>query len=72
MLAGAMISMLSAAAPAATFNLHAVGGNCSAADPAQQGWQFDSADDTIKFHLQSGAASVVSRSRQTGAPSLSS
>jgi hypothetical protein len=54
MLAGAMISMLSAAAPAATFNLHAVGGNCSAADPAQQGWQFDSADDTIKFHLQGG------------------
>eukprot|EP01052_Picozoa_sp_SAG31_P035160 SAG31_NODE_4207_length_3473_cov_3.916716_1_plen_481_part_00 len=39
--------------------LHAVGGNCTS-DPSQQGWQFDSADDTIKFQPAAGAGGCLS------------
>ena len=42
----AATALFAAAAPSA---LHAVGGNCSAADKAQQGWLFDAATDAIKF-----------------------
>ena len=45
-LAAAVAAVL--ATTAAASNLHAVGGNCTS-DKAQQGWKFDSTDDSIKF-----------------------
>ena len=47
-LAAGVLLMLATPTAASSSSLHAVGGNCSS-DKAQQGWTFDSADDTIKF-----------------------
>jgi hypothetical protein len=48
-MAGAGVLLLVLGTTTVALSLHAVGGNCSAGDKAQQGWRFDLSDDTIKF-----------------------